>query len=94
MMVWELFANSLVFKLKKSEANSRSFCKLSVTVEVNPKTEDFLEIFFDLTKKTFKPYRKPYDSFVYININSNLSLSIIKEWPKSISRHISNISLN
>ena len=62
-------------------------CELSITVEINFETVDFGYVFLDLTKRTFKP-RIPF----YIHANSNNPLSIIKEIPKSISKHIFNIA--
>ena len=55
---------------------------------------DLLDVFFDLTNVTFKPYRKPSDSLVHIHVKSNHLPSIIKELPKSIGKRISNISSN
>ena len=58
--------------------------ELSNTVEINIKTVDFQDVFFNLTIGTFKPYIKPNDSTVYIHENSIQPPSIIKELPKSI----------
>ena len=55
---------------------------------------DFSDIFFNFTNGTFKPYRKPNDSPVYIHVNSNHPPSIIKELPMSVTKRISNISPN
>lgn len=59
--------------------------ELSITVEISLKTVDFLNVVFDSTNGTFKPYRKPNDNSVYIYKNSSHSPSMIKEWHKSIT---------
>ena len=43
---------------------------------------------------TYRPYRKPNDNPIYININSNHPLSTKKRIPKSISKRISKFSSN
>ena len=74
-------------------------CELSITVEINFETVDYRYVFFNFTKRTFNPYRKPNDLHscshtipFYIHVNSNHPLSIMKEIPKSISKRIFNIA--
>ena len=44
-------------------------CKLKVTIEGN--VTEFLDVYFDLRKESFKPYRKNNEIPVYINVESN-----------------------
>ena len=64
-------------------------CRLSIVVDTNLKTVDILGVTFDLDKNTYKAYRKPNDSPIYINKNLNHSAKILKQLPKSIAMHIS-----
>ena len=65
---------------------------LKITVEANQHVVNFLDITFNLHQNTYQPYRKPGDTPVYINIQSNHPPSILKEIPKSISTRISALS--
>ena len=42
--------------------------ELSITCEVNKKIVDFVDVRFNLNEQTDKPYRKPNNEPVYINI--------------------------
>ena len=65
---------------------------LRITTEANQHVVNFLDITLNLQKNTFQPYRKPGDTPVYINIQSNHPPSILKEVPKSISKRIWSLS--
>ena len=67
-------------------------CGLSIVVDTNLKTVDFLDVTFDLDKNIYKPYRKPNNSSIYINKNSNYPPDILKQLPKSIAKRISETS--
>ena len=58
------------------------------------KTVDFLDVAFDLDKNIYKPYRKPNNSPIYINKNSNHPPNILKQLPKSIAKRISETSFS
>ena len=66
--------------------------RLSIVVDTNLKTVNFLDLTFDLDKNIYKPYRKPNNSPIYINKNSNHSPNILKQLPKSIAKRISETS--
>ena len=63
-----------------------------ITVEVNIKRTDFLDIVLDLEKDKYGPFRKENDTPMYINKLSNHPPSIIKALPNMISSRLSNIS--
>ena len=65
---------------------------LSIVVDTNLKTVDFLDVTFDLDKNICKPYQKPNNSPIYINKNSNHPPNILKQLPKSIFKRISETS--
>ena len=60
-----------------------------IDVETNLKIIDFLDIALDLNKGTFKPYKKPNDSLLYIKKSSNHPLQIMKQLLKIISNRLS-----
>ena len=59
-------------------------CKLKITIEGNVTVTEFMDVYFDLRKESFKPYRKNNEIPVYINVKSNHPRSIKKELPKMI----------
>ena len=65
---------------------------LEITVETNIKSTDYLDVVFDLEKGTHRPYRKPNDTPLYINVNSNHPPIIIKQLPGSIEKRLSYLS--
>ena len=67
-------------------------CGLSSVVDTNLKTVDFLDVIFDLNKNIYKPFRKPNNSPIYMNKNSNHSPNILKQLPNSIAKRISETS--
>ena len=69
-------------------------CGLSIVVDTNLKTVNFLDLALDLDKNIYKPYRKPNNSPIYINKNPNHPPNILKQLPKSIAKRISETSSN
>ena len=67
---------------------------LSITIEINLKCTDFLDITLDLTTGKYYPYRKPNDVLLYIDARSNHPPNITKQLPKMIGRRISDNSCN
>ena len=63
-------------------------CGLSITTKTNLKDVQFLDIELDLINITYRPYKKPNDNTMYINVNSNHPPSIIKQIPSSINRRL------
>ena len=58
------------------------YCKLKVTTEENVTVTECLDVYFDLRKEIFKPYRKNNEIPAYINAKSNHPRSIKRELPK------------
>ena len=69
-------------------------CGLSITCEVNKKTVDFLDFWFNLNEQTYEPCRKPNNEPIYINLQSNHPSNIIDDIPKTLSKRLTNISCN
>ena len=65
---------------------------LKITATTNIKVVNFLDITFDLTNGTYKPYRKPNDEPLYINNLSNHPPSVVQQLPASINKRINKLS--
>ena len=65
---------------------------LSITVECNIKKTDFLDVILDLENRSYRPFRKPNDRPLYINVNSNHPPNIIKQLPKMIEQRLTYLS--
>ena len=50
-----------------------------IEVEMNLKIVDFLDLTFNLIGGIYKPYKKPNDTFLYINRDLNHPPHILKE---------------
>ena len=58
------------------------------------KVVNFLDVTLNLADGTYRPYRKPNDTPVYVHSQSNHPPTIIKQIPKAISRRLTDISSN
>ena len=67
---------------------------LKITIASTGQVADFLDVTLDLSDGTYKPYRKPNDTPVYINAASNHPPSILKHIPKMVERRLQSISCN
>ena len=65
---------------------------LKITVSTNLTATDFLDVTFDLKENKFFPYRKPNNTILYVNKESNHPPVVLKEVPNSINKRISDIS--
>ena len=64
-------------------------CGLSITINCNLKSVDFLDVMFDLVNDIYKPYHKPSNKPLYITKHSNQPRNILKQLQKSIEKLIS-----
>ena len=55
---------------------------------------NFLDVTFNLTNGTYKPYMKPNNQPLYVNVRSNHPPSILKHLPDNINHRLSDISCN
>lgn len=81
-------------KIRKETIRAFKNVGLDITIHVNLNIVDFLDVTLNLHDGTYKPYHKPNDSPMYINVNSNHPPSIIKQLPKSINKRINELSSN
>ena len=73
---------------------TKIFKKHGLLLEItsNKKQVDYLDITFDLTNGTYKPFKKPNGELHYVNAESNHPPSILKQIPISIENRLSNNS--
>lgn len=81
-------------KIKKELVEVFKSNGLSITIDTNLKIVDFLDVTFNLIKKTYYPFNKPNNKPLYINRNSNHPPQVIKQLPEMINRRICEISCN
>ena len=67
---------------------------LQITIEINLKKVDFLDVQFDLLNNKYFPYKKPNDTPLYVNKSSNHPPSILKQIPSMTAKRLSNLSCN
>ena len=57
---------------------------LSITIFINLKAVNFLDVTLDLEKNVYKPYRKPGDKPRYVHSQSNHPPQVLKNIPAGI----------
>ena len=65
---------------------------LNITIKANLKSIVFLDVEVDLTTDTYKPYTKPNNTLLYINVNSNHPKSAIQNTAKAVEKRLSMLS--
>ena len=81
-----------VERLRKRIIKIFKDCQLNIKIKTKLKTVDFLDARFDLINNTYQPFREPNSEPVYVHKQSNHLPNILKGFPKSINKRISNIS--
>ena len=65
---------------------------LQIIIECNVKVINYLDVTFNLNDGSYQPYQKPNNETHYINIHLDHPLSITKQLPRSIEKHLSKLS--
>ena len=79
-------------RIRKDLHNLFAEFGLKITIETNLKQVNFLDTTLNLDNDTYAPYRKPNDTPLYIDINSNHPPNIIREIPNTINSRLNSIS--
>ena len=82
------------FHLKQNLQNVFRAAGLNITIEINMKKTDFLDLELNLETGTHCEYRKPGDSPQYIHVNSNHPPNIIKQIPTMVAKRLSRLCSN
>ena len=61
-------------------------------MNTNLKSVDYLDVTLNLETGTHQPYRKPNDTPVYVNCDSNHPPSVIKQIPQAVEKRLSTLS--
>ena len=84
----------------EAEKTKKQICKifksqgLELTIEANLKVTDFLDVEVNLNTGTHRPYSKPNNTILYVNVNSNHPHSVIKNIPLAVQKRLSLLSSN
>ena len=65
-----------------------------IEIVTNLTEVDFLDLTFNLENNTYRPYKKPNDRLIYIDVLSNYPPQIKKQPTKTISDRLSRNSSN
>ena len=82
----------------EAEKTKKRICKifksegLDITIEANLKTTDFLDVELDLNTGTHKPFIKPNNTILYVNVNSSHPHSVIKNSSLAVQKRLSILS--
>ena len=61
---------------------------LEITIASTGQVAGFLDVTLDLSDGSYKPYRKPNDTLVYINADSNYPPSVLMHIAKMVEKRI------
>ena len=81
-------------KIKQKIIKLFQYQGLSIKIQANLKYCDFLDVSLDLNTNSYKPYHKPNNTPVYVNVGSNHPRSIIKNIPLGVQERLSMTSSN
>ena len=59
-----------------------------IDIQINLKVVDFLDVTFNLSENSYKPYKKPNDTLLYINTESNHPPEVLKHIPISVNKRL------
>ena len=79
-------------KIKKRLQNVFKNNGQDVIIECNMKIVNCLDVTFNLNGGTYQPYQKPDNIIQYIHVESNHAPNIIKQFPKTIGKRLSQLS--
>ena len=65
-----------------------------MTGDANKKIVKFLDVELNLSENTYKPYIKPNDIPLYVNVKSNHPSCITKNIPEAINKRLTALSSN
>ena len=81
-------------KIKKSIQAIFRKNELKITIQRNLKIVDYLDVAFNLTDSSYRPFNKTNNETNYIHKQSIHPPSIIKQLPLSVERRLSKLSSN
>ena len=82
LMIQEYINGQQIDQLRKKFVKIFKEIGFKIDIETNLKIVNFLDMTFNLINDSYKPYKKPNETLLYINKNSNHPPQIIKKVPK------------
>lgn len=79
-------------KNKKEVSNVFKSNGLKITIDANKKIVHFLDVTFDLTDESYKPYMKPNNKLSYVHRQSSHPPALLKNISLNINKRLTNIS--
>jgi len=79
-------------KIKQEASNVFKSHGLKITTEANKKIVNFLDVTFDLTSGSYKPYMKPNNKLLYVHSQSNHPPALQNNIPDNINKRLTSIS--
>ena len=79
-------------KIKQEVSNVFKSHGLKITIEANKKIVNFLDVTFNLTSGSYKPYMKPNNKLLYVHSQSNHPPTLLKNIPDNINKRLTSIS--
>ena len=79
-------------KMKQEVSKVFESHRLKRTIEANKKIVNFLDVTFDLTSGSYKPYMKPNNKLLYVHRQSNHPPALLKNIPDNINKRLTSIS--
>ena len=79
-------------KTKKEVSNVFKSNGLKITIDANKKIVHFLDVTFDLTDESYKPYMKPNNKLSYVHRQSSHPPALLKNISLNINKRLTNIS--
>ena len=81
-------------KIQKKIISNFKNINFKIEIVTNLTEVDFLDVIFNLENNTYRPYKKPNDKLIYIDVSSNHPPQIKKQLTKIISDRLSRNSSN
>ena len=81
-------------KLQKNIIKTFKSFRLQIEIATGLPSVDFLDVTLDLKSNTFRPYKKPNDSLLYVHTPSNHPPQILKLLPAAITERLLKNSSN
>ena len=81
-------------KIRKKIISIFKNINFKIEIVTNLTEVDFLDVTFNLENNTYRPYKKPNDKLIYIDVSSNHPTQIKKQLTKIISDRLSRNSSN
>ena len=78
--------------LKKKISELFRIEDLGIEANANLKSVDFLDVHFNLSQNSYKPYMKPGDTPRYVHVKSDHPPSVLRNLPLGVQKRLSTIS--